>query len=126
MGSTGSKYGSGTQVPIDPFTVHEKQGLSQRDEQQTFPVQKPDAHSASLWHVSVRCGRHSPLSHSRPAAQSLGAAQLVLQAPRVGSHVYGAQLCAAAGWQVPAPSQVRAKISAAPVQVGRAQRVPAT
>ena len=86
MGSTGSKYGSGTQVPIDPFTVHEKQGLSQRDAQQTFSVQKPEAHSASLRHVSGGGAPQIPLLHGWPGAQSLGDAQVVLHAPRLASH----------------------------------------
>jgi len=94
--------------------------------QQTPSTQLPPWHSlpiAQAW--PSRLSPHDPPLQTLPGAQSLSLLQTATQA--VPLQANGAQLWVLAGWQMPAPLQVRASVAVViPVgQVGAAHWVPA-
>ena len=88
-------------------------------------MQLPEPHSTAIPQRSpaARSIRQLPPSQKNPVWQSLWFMQRVPQ--ELPMQTLGAQLCALAARQVPAPSQVRAPVSVAPVQLPGTQTVPA-
>jgi hypothetical protein len=114
------------QVPADPATLQAAQAPQLALPQQTPSTQFPPSHSLPLpqaW--PRRLSPHDPPLQTFPAAQSLSLLQTATQA--VPLQANGAQLWVLAGWQTPAPLQVRARVAVVipVVQVGAAHWVPA-
>ena len=114
------------QVPADPATLQAAQVPQLALPQQTPSTQLPPWHSlpiAQAWPSRLR--PHAPPLQTLPGAQSPSLLQTATQA--VPLQANGAQLCVLAGWQTPAPLQVRASVAVViPIgQVGAAHWVPA-
>jgi hypothetical protein len=116
---------TGVQVPAEPATLQAAHVPQLAVPQQTPSTQLPAWHSlpsAQAW--PSRLSPHDPPLQTLPGAQSLSLLQTATQA--VPLHANGAQLCVLAGWQTPAPLQVRASVVVViPIgQVGAAHWVP--
>jgi len=114
------------QVPAEPATLQAAHVPQLAVPQQTPSTQLPPWHSfpiAQAWPSRLR--PHEPPLQTFPGAQSASLLQTATQA--VPLQAKGAQLCVPAGWQTPAPSQVRASVAViAPVgQAGATHWVPA-
>ena len=114
------------QVPADPATLQAEQVPQLAAPQQTPSTQFPPSHSfpiAQAWPSRLR--PHEPPLQTLPGAQSPSLLQTATQA--VPLQAKGAQLCVLAGWQTPAPLQVRGSVAVViPIgQVGGAHWVPA-
>jgi hypothetical protein len=113
-------------VPAAPVTLHDVQVPQLAVEQQTPSTQLPlsqSAGAAQIW--PSRLFPHDPLLQTMPPTQSLSIAQAARQV--VPLQLYGAHDWVVAGWQLPAPSHLRASVAVAmPIgQVGGAHCVPA-
>jgi hypothetical protein len=114
------------QVPADPETLQAAHVAQLAVPQQTPSTQLPPWHSlpsAQAWPSRLR--PHEPPLQTLPGAQSPSLLQTATQA--VPLQAKGAQLCVLAGWQTPAPLQVRDSVAVVvPVgQVDAAHWVPA-
>ena len=114
------------QVPADPATLQAAHVPQLAVPQQTPSTQFPPWHSlpaAQAWPSRLR--PQEPPVQTLPGAQSPSLLQTATQA--LPLQAKGAQLCVLAGWQTPAPSQVRASVAVViPIgQVGAAHWVPA-
>jgi hypothetical protein len=98
------------QVPADPATLQAVHVPQLAVPQQTPSTQLPAWHSlpiAQAWPSRLR--PHEPLLQTLPGVQSLSLLQTATQA--VPLQAKGAQLCVLAGWQTPAPLQVRGSVA---------------
>jgi hypothetical protein len=114
------------QVPADPATLQAAQVPQLADPQQTPSTQLSPWHSLPLVQAwPRRLSPQEPLLQTLPGAQSLSLLQTATQADPLQAN--GAQLCAPAAWQRPAPLHVRASVPVViPVgQVAAAHWVPA-
>ena len=114
------------QVPADPATLQAAQVPQLALPQQTPSTQLPPWHSLPILQAwPSRLSPHEPPLQTLPGAQSPSLLQTATQA--VPLQAKGAQLCVPAGWQTPAPLQVRASVAVViPIgQVGEAHWVPA-
>jgi hypothetical protein len=114
------------QVPAAPATLQAAQVPQLAVPQQTPSTQFPPWHSppiAQAWPSRLR--PQEPPLQTLPGAQSLSLLQTATQA--VPLQAKGAQLWVLAGWQTPAPLQVRGSVAVViPIgQVGEAHWVPA-
>lgn len=121
--------GTFEQVPsVVPGNAHDLHVPWQALPQQTPCSQKPDAHSLAPPQVapiplSTQAVPLQVAGETQSAALVAGA-QLVLQTPLVLSQANDpAQVPVVGGWQVPAPSQMRAEVNVAPVQALATQGV---
>jgi hypothetical protein len=117
------------QVPSEPAIAHDEQLLVQVVAQQTPCWQC--AAEATHWLSAVQaapCDRRPQLLvvvlQVFGDAQSVVAAQVVLQAFSVVSHANGVQSDELTVLQTPVPSQVRAGVNVEPEQLCAAQTVP--
>jgi hypothetical protein len=114
------------QVPAEPATLQAAHVPQLAVPQQTPSTQLPPWHSlpiAQAWPSRLR--PHAPPLQTLPGAQSPSLLQTATQA--VPLQAKGAQLCVLAGWQTPAPLQVRASVAVViPIgQLGAAHWMPA-
>ena len=117
---------TGVQVPAEPATLQAAHVPQLAVPQQTPSTQLPPWHSLPIAHAwPSRLSPHEPPLQTFPGAQSPSLLQTATQA--VPLQAKGAQLCVLAGWQTPAPLQVRASVAVViPIgQVGAAHWVPA-
>lgn len=119
--------GTATQAPTEPVRLHALQIDEQADAQQTDCTQKPELQVVPLVQAVPFEARPQLLVvvlQVAVAAQSVLAAQVVLQAVPPALQAKGAQLVGVAVRQLPAPSQLRAAVAVPPAQVAGAQGVP--
>jgi hypothetical protein len=115
-------------VPTEPVRLQALQVPAQAVAQQTPCAQNPELQVAPLVQavpLDARPQLFVVVLQVAGAAQSVLLAQVVLQAVPPALQAKGAQLAGVAVWQVPAPSQVRAAVTAPLAQVAAAQAVPA-
>jgi hypothetical protein len=101
---------TGVHVPALPAPLHAWQVPQLAVPQHTPSTQWPPSHSAPPAHACPsRLSPHEPALHTRPGAQSASAAHAALQLAPL--HAYAPHDCVTAGWQTPAPLQVRASVA---------------
>jgi hypothetical protein len=118
-------FSTAEQVPTLPATPHDMHVPVQAELQQKPCAQKPEPHSL-LPAQAPPIGRLPQLALTQTllALQSLLVEQVMLHAPPLAAHEYGAQSCWVPTTHAPPPLQRLASVCVAPLQVPEPQTVP--